>query len=99
MAIGGARDEVITPAFSYIATAEVTALLGAKLVYVDVDPISFNIDFNKIANISHRTKAIIVSLYGQPADFDEINYIGQNTNTCHRRCGKSFGSEYKTEIL
>ena len=49
MAIGvGPGDEVITPAFSYIATAEATALLGAKPVYVDVDPVSFNIDASLI---------------------------------------------------
>src|SRR5690606_24688612 len=45
MALGvGQGDEVITPGFSYIATAEVVALLGAKLVYVDVDPITYNLN-------------------------------------------------------
>ena len=82
MAIGvGPGDEVITPAFSYIATAEATALLGAiPIVYVDVDPITFNIDPELIEEkISTRTKAIIpVSLYGQPANFQEINKIAEN---------------------
>ena len=99
MAIGiRPGDEVITPSFSYIATAEAAALLGAKLIYVDVDPISFNVDYNQIEeNISHRTKAIIpVSLYGQPADFDEINYIGQKYSIpVIEDAAQSFGSEYK----
>lgn len=78
MAAGvGPGDEVITPAFSYIATGEATALLGAKPVYVDVDPISFNIDSARIEEkVSTKTKAIIpVSLYGQPADFQRINRV------------------------
>ena len=83
MAIGiGPGDEVITPAFSYIATAEATALLGAKPIYVDVDPITFNIDPALIEEkITNRTKAIIpVSLYGQPADFQKINKIAEKHN-------------------
>ena len=83
MAIGvGPGDEVITPAFSYIATAEATALLGAKPIYVDVDPITFNIDPALIEEkITTRTKAIIpVSLYGQPADFQKINKIAEKHN-------------------
>ena len=99
MAIGiRPGDEVITPSFSYIATAEAAALLGAKLIYVDVDPISFNVDYNQIEEkISQRTKAIIpVSLYGQPADFDEINYIGQKYSIpVIEDAAQSFGSEYK----
>lgn len=61
MALGvGPGDEVITPGFSYIATAEATAVLGGKPVYVDIDPLSYNIDPNLIeAAISPRTKAII----------------------------------------
>ena len=83
MAIGiGPGDKVITPAFSYIATAEATALLGAKPIYVDVDPITFNIDPALIEEkITTRTKAIIpVSLYGQPADFQKINKIAEKHN-------------------
>ena len=80
MALGvGAGDEVITPSFSYIATAEATALLGGTPVYVDIDPQSYNIDSNLIEDaITPKTKAIIpVSLYGQPADFDAINAIAE----------------------
>ena len=78
MALGvGAGDEVITPGFTYIATAETVALLGAKPVYVDIDPKTYNLDPTKLeAAITSRTKAIIpVSLYGQCADFDAINAI------------------------
>ena len=73
----GPGDEVITPGFTYIATAETVALLGAKPVYVDVDPRTYNLDPALLeAAITPRTKAIIpVSLYGQCADFDAINAI------------------------
>lgn len=78
MALGvQAGDEVITTPFSFIATAETIALLGAEPVYVDIDPATYNLDPTKLkAAISVRTKAIIpVSLYGQPADFGAINAI------------------------
>ncbi len=78
MALGvGGGDEVITPAFSYIATAEAAAILGARPVYVDIDPQTYLIDPAAIASaITARTKAIIpVSLFGQPADFEIINAI------------------------
>lgn len=78
MALGvGPGDEVITPGFSYIATAEAALLLGAKVVYVDIDAATYNLDPALLeAAITGRTKAIIpVSLYGQCADFDAINAI------------------------
>ena len=78
MALGvKAGDEVITTPFSFIATSETIALLGATPVYVDIDPASYNLDPAKLEQaISPRTKAIIpVSLYGQPADFPAINAI------------------------
>ena len=97
MAIGvGPGDEVITPAFSYIATAEATALLGAKPVYVDVDPVSFNIDASLIEEkITSKTKAIIpVSLYGQPANFKRINEIASKHKLIViEDAAQSFGSE------
>lgn len=73
----GPGDEVITPGFSYIAAAEAVAILGAKLVYVDIDPVTYNLDPRGIAAaITPATKAIMaVSLYGQPADFDAIGRI------------------------
>src|SRR3546814_4480283 len=78
MALGiGQGDEVVTPGFTYIATAEAAAVLGAKPVYVDIDPITYNLNPALIeAAITPRTRAIVaVSLYGQCADFDAINAI------------------------
>jgi len=70
-------DEVIIPNFSFFATAEVVELLGAKCVFVDIDPVTYNLDAKMLeAKISSKTKAIIaVSLYGRCADFDSINKI------------------------
>lgn len=91
-------DEVITPAFSYIATAETGALLGAKIAYVDVDPKTYNLDPSLLeAAITDRSKAIIpVSLYGQCADFDSINEIANKYNIPVIEDGaQSFGATYK----
>ncbi|WP_313135721.1 DegT/DnrJ/EryC1/StrS family aminotransferase [Stutzerimonas nitrititolerans] len=99
MALGiGPGDEVITPGFTYIATAETVALLGAKPVYVDIDPRTYNLDPELLeAAITPRTKAIIpVSLYGQCADFDEINAIaGKHGIPVIEDAAQSFGATYK----
>lgn len=99
MAFGiGPGDEVITPGFSYIATAETVALLGAKPVYVDIDPRTYNLDPAKLETaITPRTKAIIpVSLYGQCADFDAINAIAtQHGIPVIEDAAQSFGGSYK----
>jgi len=78
MALGvKAGDEVITTPFTFIATGEMIALLGAKPVFVDIDPVTYNLDPAKLAAaITPKTRAIMpVSLYGQCADFDAINAI------------------------
>lgn len=99
MALGvGVGDEVITPGFTYIATAETVALLGAKPVYVDVDAKTYNIDVTQLeAAITQRTKAIVpVSLYGQCADFDAINAIAAKYNIpVIEDAAQSFGATYK----
>ncbi|AQV14820.1 DegT/DnrJ/EryC1/StrS family aminotransferase [Acinetobacter pittii] len=99
MAFGmGPGDEVITPGFTYIATAETVALLGAKPVYVDVNQKTYNLDVEKLeAAITPRTKAIIpVSLYGQCADFDAINAIAEKYGIpVIEDAAQSFGATYK----
>ena len=99
MAFGiGPGDEVITPGFTYIATAETVAILGATPVYVDVNPNTYNLDVEQLeAAITPRTKAIIpVSLYGQCADFDAINAIAAKYNIpVIEDAAQSFGATYK----
>lgn len=75
-------DEVIVPVHTYVATAEVTALLGLVPVFVDVDESTFNIDATQIEKaITKKTKAIVpVHLYGQCADMEQILRIASNHN-------------------
>lgn len=75
-------DEVICPAFTYVATAEVVSLLGLVPKMVDVDPNTFNLDFTKIEEqITSRTKAIVpVHLYGQSCDMEPIIAIAKKNN-------------------
>lgn len=72
-------DEIITTPFTFIATAETIAFLGAKPVFVDIDETTYNLDPSKIeAKITEKTKAIMpVSLYGQPADMEAIQEIAE----------------------
>ena len=99
MALGvGPGDEVIVPGFSYIATAEAVALLGARPLYADIHPETYNLDPSALENlVSDRTKAIMpVSLYGQCADYDRINAIAkQNGIPVIEDGAQSFGAEYK----
>lgn len=99
MALGiGPGNEVITPGFTYIATAETVAMLGAKPVYVDVDPRTYNLDPSLLeAAITPRTKAIVpVSLYGQCADFDAINDVAAKHGIpVIEDAAQSFGASYK----
>ena len=94
----GPGDEVITTPFTFIATAEVITLLGAKPVFVDIDPATWNIDPTCIeAAITPSTRAIIaVSLYGHCADFDAINTIAyQHSLAVIEDGAQSFGANYK----
>ncbi len=75
-------DEVITTPFTFFATAETIAMVGAKPVFVDVDEKTYNIDPNKIEEkITGKTKAIMpVHIFGQPADMKAINVIADRHN-------------------
>jgi dTDP-4-amino-4,6-dideoxygalactose transaminase len=93
----GAGDEVITTPFTFIATAEAISYLGARPVFVDIDPDTFNIDVRCIeAAITPRTRALLpVHLFGQPAE------MGPLLDICRRHhlkliedCAQSFGADY-----
>ena len=92
-------DEVITTPFTFVATVEMIALLGAKPVFVDIEPDTCNIDAKLIkAKISSRTRAIMpVSLYGQVADMDEINDIAARHGNIPviEDAAQSFGASYR----
>lgn len=92
-----AGDEVITSPFTFIATAEMIAFVGAKPVFVDIDEKTYNIDPSKIETaITNKTKAIIpVSIFGQTPDMDAINNIAKKHNLkVIEDAAQSFGAEY-----
>ena len=94
----GAGDEVITTAFTFVATTESIGIVGATPVFADIDPDTFNIDPKKIENaITPRTKAIIpVHLYGQPCDMDAIMDIAKRYDLyVIEDCCQAIGAEYK----
>lgn len=94
----GLEDEVITTPFTFISTAEMIALLGAKPVFIDIDPRTYNLDPSLIeAAITPKTRAIMpVSLYGQCADLDAINAIAKRYGLSVIEDGaQSFGATYK----
>lgn len=97
MSLGvGPGDEVITTPFTFIANAEAIALLGAKPVFVDIDPHTYNLVPEQIASkITSKTKAIMpVSLYGQMPDFEKINQIASQAGIAViEDAAQSFGAE------
>ena len=99
MALGvGAGDEVITVPYTWISTAEVIALLGAKPVFVDIRPDTWNMDESQVESaITEKTKAIMpVSIYGQCPDMDAINAIAEKYNlSVIEDAAQSFGATYK----
>jgi UDP-2-acetamido-2-deoxy-ribo-hexuluronate aminotransferase len=97
MAVGVAPgDEIITSPFTFIATVEMIALLGATPVFVDIDPRTWNLDPSRVAAaITPRTRAIMpVSLYGQCADFDAIQKAAGDLPIVED-AAQSFGATYK----
>lgn len=91
-------DEVITVPFTFIATVEAIAILGLKVVYVDIDPNTYTIDVNKIEEaITPQTKAILpVHLYGQCAEMDKLMSIAQKHNLkVIEDTAQALGASYK----
>lgn len=103
----GPGDAVFTTPFTFIATAEVIKLVGAVPVFVDIDPISFNIDTQKLDSAINKTltegkykpKAIIpVDLFGLPADYDAIDAIAKKHNLLTLEdAAQAFGAIYKNK--
>lgn len=94
----GPGDEVITVSFTFVATVAAIHYLGAKPVFVDIDPRTYTIDVRQIENaITERTKAIIpVHIYGQPADMDPILEIARRHNLLViEDAAQAHGAEYK----
>lgn len=94
----GEGDEVITTSFSFFATAESIEIVGAKAVFVDIDPASFNIDVSQVeACINENTKAILpVHLYGHAADMQPIMDLAQKHKLrVMEDTAQAWGSEYR----
>ena len=93
-------DEIITTPFSYFATAESISLVGAKPIFADINPHTFNINPKNIAKlVNSKTKAVLsVNLFGQACELDNINKIVKEHNIKHiEDCAQSFGATYNSK--
>jgi len=91
-------DEVIVPAFTFIATADAVSILGATPVFADIDPATFNMDVKHAETlVTERTVAIIpVHLYGQPADMDQVLALAQRRSLLViEDCAQALGASWK----
>jgi dTDP-4-amino-4,6-dideoxygalactose transaminase len=98
----GEGDEVITTPFTFIATAEVIVNLGAKPVFVDINPKTFNIDVDKIEEkITSKTKVILpVHLFGQSAEMDKIMELAEKYNLkVIEDAAQAIGAKYKEKRI
>ncbi len=94
----GSGDHVITTPFTYFASSEAISLVGAKPIFADINPHTFNINPKNLEkNINKKTKAILsVNLFGQTCELDKISKIARQNNLYHiEDCAQSFGATYK----
>ncbi len=97
----GAGDEVITTPFTFIATAEAISYVGAKPVFVDIDPYTFNIDLNQVEQaITDKTRAVIpVHLFGQPVDMNALKTLCDVKGlVIVEDCAQSFGAHIDNKM-
>jgi dTDP-4-amino-4,6-dideoxygalactose transaminase len=98
----GPGDEVITTPFTFVATTEAIGIVGAKPVFVDIDPLTYNIDPSLVeAAITPRTRAILpIHLYGHPAPMDEIMAIARKHHLAViEDCAQAIGTRYKERLV
>ncbi|MCJ8278738.1 MAG: DegT/DnrJ/EryC1/StrS family aminotransferase [Rivularia sp. ALOHA_DT_140] len=96
----GPGDEVITTPFTFVATCEVISAVGAKPVFVDIDPATFNLNLQQVASaITSLTKAIIpVNLFGQPVDMTALMELAQSKNLLViEDCAQSTGALWNNQ--
>lgn len=96
----GPGDEVITPSFTFFATAEMVSQTGATPVFVDIDPLTFNLDPHKLeAAITPKTKAIIpVHLFGQPVDMGMVMAIAEKHHLfVIEDCAQATGAKWQDQ--